>query len=203
MLLLQKCMGIGNISSIIWSILPFMIFFQGHTCKGYRFSCTCLFYFSSQVSALTFLTIRQYLLKISHLYWFERPGWPKRKVVNNRFKKLLMKPSSNLFTRNQCFLLFPFPYVSAKLALVVTENLLYNLETESIALAVTDNLLYNLATISTLKMNALFQHPLWLTRLGFWRFLYHNWHKLRFYKKKSNIAKSFFDVCNTEMAQSQ
>ena len=51
--------------------------------------------------------------------------------------------------------------MSAKLALVVTENLLYNLETESIALAVTDNLLYNLATISTLKMNALFQHPLW------------------------------------------
>ena len=33
--------------------------------------------------------------------------------------------------------------------------------------------------------------------------MYHNWHKLQFYKKKTtNIAKWFFDICNAEMAQS-
>ena len=32
--------------------------------------------------------------------------------------------------------------------------------------------------------------------------MYHNWHKLHFYKKKSKIAKCLFDICNTEMAQS-
>ena len=32
--------------------------------------------------------------------------------------------------------------------------------------------------------------------------MYHSWHKLHFYKKKSNIAKWFFDVFNAEMAQS-
>ena len=55
--------------------------------------------------------------------------------------------------------LFPLPYVSAKLAPVVTENLLDNLETKSISLVVADNLLYNLETRSTLKMNARFSAP--------------------------------------------
>ena len=37
--------------------------------------------------------------------------------------------------------------------------------------------------------------------IGLWRFSLYSWHKLHFYKK-SNVAKNFFDICNTEMAQS-
>ena len=40
-----------------------------------------------------------------------------------------------------------------------------------------------------------------VTRLRLWRFSLYSWHKLHFYKK-SNVAKIFFDICNTEMAQS-
>ena len=38
-------------------------------------------------------------------------------------------------------------------------------------------------------------------RLPVTRFTYRRWDKLHFYKKKSNVAKWFFYICNAEMAQ--
>ena len=41
-----------------------------------------------------------------------------------------------------------------------------------------------------------------VTRLGLCPLMYHSWHKLHFYKKRTKFCKMFFDTCNAEMAKS-